>query len=47
MCVVFRVNLVRQDQPEIEDIQVHQDHQESTVYQELPEKRVPRWEFLS
>lgn len=40
--VAFRANLVRQDQQEIEAIQVHQGHQVSMVYQELPEKRVPR-----
>lgn len=37
-----RANLVRQGQLEIEVIQVHQDHQVSMDYQEVPEKRVPR-----
>ena len=40
--VVFRGNLVRQGQLEIEAIQVHQDHQVSMVYQGLLERRVPR-----
>lgn len=40
--VVFRENLVTLDQLEIEDIQVHQGHRVNMVYQELPEKRVPR-----
>lgn len=37
-----RVNLVRLAQLEIEVIQVHQGHQESMVYPELPERKVPR-----
>lgn len=39
---VFRANLVRQGQLEIEAIQAHLDHQVSMVYQELLERRVPR-----
>lgn len=39
---IFRGNLVRQGQLEIEAIRVHQDHQVSMVYQELLERRGPR-----